>query len=338
MLLAIETSCDETAVSLFDYRAYLAGAAAADALIYEKISSQAEMHAAYGGVVPELAAREHLLSLPLLIEQASHILSEKENKAITAIAVTQGPGLKGCLLVGVSFAKSYALANSIPLIPVHHIEAHLLSALLSSKHYLDGQPSVALVVSGGHTELYSITGFREYRRIAKTLDDAAGEAFDKSATLLGLPYPGGPRLAALAKTSQADKRILAKYRVSEGVPHDESAFSFSGLKTDVCRVVAEAQHSPSTDWKADVAAACEIERLRAELGVSLAAAGCELLVPSTFHCTDNASMIAVCAAEQIRKFGEAAFDIAREPKLAQLAARPRFPLIELLQEPPCAFC
>ncbi|MCL4158335.1 UNVERIFIED_CONTAM: hypothetical protein GTU68_038559, partial [Idotea baltica] len=186
MLLAIESSCDETALSLVDSNDFH--------LIDELLASQVEFHKAYGGVVPELAAREHIKNLPLLLDELLRRNSVTA-KELTAVAVTNGPGLKGCLLVGVSFAKGLCQALGIPLLPVHHIEGHLFAANASSLQF----PYLSLVVSGGHSILVTVDGLSKYTLLTRTRDDAAGEAFDKIATLLGLPYPGGPALSNLAE-------------------------------------------------------------------------------------------------------------------------------------------
>lgn len=224
-LLGIESSCDDTGVAL---------ASIEDdgqiSIVAEALSSQVEMHKLYGGVVPELAAREHLRNLPLLIEEV--LASAKVGVGdLAAVGVTRGPGLKGCLLVGLNFAKALALAQGIPLIAVNHIEAHIFAAQLD--HPELEPPFLALVVSGGHTEIHLVKGLRDYQLIARTVDDAAGEAFDKSANLLGIGYPGGPALARLADSvDKSPFRLPRVMRQSEG-------FSFSGLKTAIAMLIKQ---------------------------------------------------------------------------------------------------
>lgn len=182
-ILGIETSCDETAVAVYD---------AGKGLLAHRIFSQVALHAKYGGVVPELASRDHIRKLLPLIEGALQDAGT-EPAALSAVAYTAGPGLIGALLVGATMAVGLGMAWRIPSIPVHHLEAHLLASLLEDD--APAFPFVALLVSGGHTMLVDVQGFGRYRILGQTLDDAAGEAFDKTAKLLGLPYPGGPELA-----------------------------------------------------------------------------------------------------------------------------------------------
>jgi N6-L-threonylcarbamoyladenine synthase len=224
-VLGIETSCDETGVALLrtvgDDQVKV---------VNEIVSSQVALHELYGGVVPELAAREHLKNLPILVDT---ILRRSGIGAadLGGVAVTRGPGLKGCLLMGCSFAKGISLAHNIPLIGVNHIEGHLLVPLLDNKDL--SFPYLALVVSGGHTEIVLVKGVGDYTIFARTLDDAAGEAFDKSAALIGFPYPGGPKLAAAADTVGSSRFSLPK------VMRESSDFSFSGLKTAIRMLVKE---------------------------------------------------------------------------------------------------
>jgi N6-L-threonylcarbamoyladenine synthase len=190
LILGIETSCDETGVALYD---------GTRGLLAHALFSQADLHAAYGGVVPELASRDHIRRLPPLalglLRQTDRRLSE-----LTAVAYTEGPGLAGALLVGAAYAHGLAYALGVPALSIHHLEAHLLSPLLS--HPAPEFPFVALLVSGGHTQLMHVAGVGAYELLGETLDDAAGEAFDKSAKLLGLGYPGGPALARLAASGR----------------------------------------------------------------------------------------------------------------------------------------
>ncbi|MCB0325002.1 MAG: tRNA (adenosine(37)-N6)-threonylcarbamoyltransferase complex transferase subunit TsaD, partial [Bdellovibrionales bacterium] len=231
MLLAIETSCDETAVAVLDVEPFLSGAPVGTYLKADLISSQAKLHQPYGGVVPELASRAHLINVPLMVEEALRLAGASLD-TVSAIAVTRGPGLKGCLLVGLCYAKALSHARGVPLLAVHHIEGHLLAGELLPPDERPQWPVLALVVSGGHTMLVLMRGLGDYTVIAKTRDDAAGEAFDKGATLLGLPYPGGPQLSARAKDGDP-----TRFKLPVGVADDPTSFSFSGLKTAVQRLI-----------------------------------------------------------------------------------------------------
>ncbi|MBN6743086.1 tRNA (adenosine(37)-N6)-threonylcarbamoyltransferase complex transferase subunit TsaD, partial [Acidithiobacillus sp. MC6.1] len=211
-ILGIESSCDETGLALYDRQRGLLG---------EVLFSQIAIHAPYGGVVPELASRDHVRRLPLLLNE---LLAQTGGQRPDAIAVTAGPGLIGALLVGVNFARGLAMGWDIPVIPVHHLEGHLLAPLLNG---VDPFPAVALLVSGGHTMLVEVRGIGDYVLLGETLDDAAGEAFDKAAKMLGLGYPGGPALAALAEGGDAQAFRLPRPLLDRpGLD-----FSFSGLKT-----------------------------------------------------------------------------------------------------------
>ncbi len=322
MLLAIETSCDETAVALFELSQPLApGVPYETVLLGEKLASQVTLHEAYGGVVPELAAREHLTALSPLVRT---LLEEHGTSfaSLRAVAVTSGPGLKGCLLVGYSYAKALAYELSIPLIPTHHIEGHIFAPELDDP---PAYPALALVVSGGHTMLVRVSGFRQYEILAVTRDDAAGEAFDKSATLLGLPYPGGPALSRQAEAGNPEA-----YSLPVGVAHDPMSFSFSGLKTAVHRCIqgiGNAIEKPEvlSNVAASVQAAivralvektltaCEMYSpesvivtggvaangfLRSRLKEELSPLGISLHVPPMKWCTDNAAMIGVVASKE----------------------------------------
>ncbi|MCB0320320.1 MAG: tRNA (adenosine(37)-N6)-threonylcarbamoyltransferase complex transferase subunit TsaD, partial [Bdellovibrionales bacterium] len=200
-VLGIETSCDETGIALFQGKR---SELSQGTLLAERVHSQTDTHQAYGGVVPELAAREHTKSLPVLtdlvLREAGINLSD-----IDLIGVTTGPGLKGCLLTGILFAQGLALRHEIPLGAVNHLEGHILSVILDNPeiHF----PFISLIVSGGHTELHYVSQVGDYALIARTSDDAAGEAFDKSANLLGIPYPGGAALAELADSFHGESRF-----------------------------------------------------------------------------------------------------------------------------------
>lgn len=251
LLLAIETSCDETAAAVVrDGRSILSNI----------VSSQVAIHAEYGGVVPEIASRKHLeMITPVVrqsLEQAGVSLEQ-----IEGIAVTRGPGLLGALLVGVSLAKSLSLACAVPLVGVHHIEGHLLAGFLEQPVVF---PFLALVVSGGHTHLYRVDGIGQYQTLGRTIDDAVGEAFDKSATLLGLGYPGGALIDRLAQTGDP---VAVKF--PRPLMHDGSLnFSFSGLKTAVLTHLKKLPQLPQGQELHDLCA-------------SFQAAVCEVLVKKT---------------------------------------------------------
>lgn len=220
LVLGVESSCDETGIALYDTE---------HGLLSHALHSQVEMHAEYGGVVPELASRDHIRRVLPLTE---HVLKEasKTLQDIDAIAYTQGPGLSGALLVGTSFAESLAFSLRIPTINVHHLEGHLLAPLLEDNP--PPFPFVALLVSGGHSQLMRVDGIGRYQLLGDTLDDAAGEAFDKTAKLLGLGYPGGPALAKLATQGKA------RFKLPRPLLHSgDLNFSFSGLKTSVLTLV-----------------------------------------------------------------------------------------------------
>lgn len=326
-LLAVETSCDETAVSILDIAAFSAHMPARDFLNCELISSQIKLHAPYGGVVPELAAREHIINLPILIKEAFD-QTGCQTTDIGAIAVTRGPGLKGCLLVGLSFCKALAYTLKVPLIPVNHLEGHLVAPWLTGEtiHF----PMLALVVSGGHTLLVYVASFGDYKVLAATRDDAAGEAFDKTATLLGLPYPGGPSLAKLAESGDS-----SRFRFPPSLPADTRSFSFSGLKTAIARTVKALDESGETQdpkVKADLAAGAQeaivrqlvsktVEtakelrphlvtlgggvaansHLRHRLNEELMKGRFRFLVPPPRWCTDNATMIGLAAVLKLER-------------------------------------
>jgi len=298
-ILGIETSCDETGVALFHPDR---------GLIADLVYTQAD-HAAYGGVVPELASRDHVRKLPGMLRE---LLDRAEMKAddIDAVAYTAGPGLAGALLVGASTGVALAAALDRPAIAVHHMEGHLLSPLLEDP--APEFPFVALLVSGGHTMLVAVAGFGRYRLLGETLDDAAGEAFDKTARLLGLGYPGGPEVARLAESGDPQRFEFPRPMINRpGLD-----FSFSGLKTHTRELIAR---SEATDF-ADIAAGFEQavaetlaikcrralektrmqrlvvaggvsanRRLRAELEARLPG---RVYYPSLRLCTDNGAMIA----------------------------------------------
>ncbi len=228
-VLGVESSCDETGLAVYDTEA---------GLLSHALYSQVDLHAEYGGVVPELASRDHIRRvIPLtqrVITEANISLDE-----IDAVAYTQGPGLSGALLVGTSFAVSLAMGMGKPALPVHHLEGHLLAPLLENNP--PDFPFVALLVSGGHTQLMRVDGIGEYTLLGDTLDDAAGEAFDKTAKLLGLGYPGGPLLAELAQSATVKEKD-ARYQLPQPMLNSgDLNFSFSGLKTAVLTLVNKYQ-------------------------------------------------------------------------------------------------
>jgi N6-L-threonylcarbamoyladenine synthase len=309
LVLGIETSCDETGVALYDSSSGLLGHA---------LFSQVAMHAEYGGVVPELASRDHVRRLlPLirqLLERCGRVLPD-----IDAIAYTQGPGLAGALLVGAAVAASLGYALKVPVVGLHHLEGHLLSPLLSSP--APTFPFIALLVSGGHTQLMRVDAVGHYRLLGETVDDAAGEAFDKTAKLLGLPYPGGPVLSQLAQSGNPGRFKLPRPMAASG----DLNFSFSGLKTAVLTLVRGAD--PDSQTRADIAASFQqaiVEVLVAKSASAVAGQGLEQLVvaggvganqalreamskkaeregfdvfyPPQDLCTDNGAMIAFAGA------------------------------------------
>jgi N6-L-threonylcarbamoyladenine synthase len=312
-ILGIESSCDETAAAIVcDGRAIRSSV----------VHSQAAAHAPYGGVVPEIAGRSHLQQILPVIDRALE-QAQVGLEQIDAIAVTTRPGLIGSLLVGVSAAKSLAYARGIPLVGVHHIEAHVYAATMEQP--VARYPCLALVVSGGHSALYRVESALELRLLGATLDDAAGETFDKVAYILGLGYPGGPNVARLAQQGNPHAIEFPRYRPRDQAPE----FSFSGIKTAVLYHVrgqdalAPTPPPDAIPDRADVAASFEQavvdvlvdvtlrtarrerlhsilvaggvacnRRLRAEFARRAAAEAVEVVFPSPAYCTDNAAMIA----------------------------------------------
>jgi len=239
IVLGIETSCDETAVALYSSR---------HGVLAHEIYSQVKLHADYGGVVPELASRDHVRkTLPLLkkLLQSANVLPDD----IDGVAYTKGPGLVGALMVGAAIGRSLSFAWNVPCIGVHHMEGHLMAALLEKP--APNYPFVALLVSGGHTMLIEVTEFGRYRMLGESVDDAVGEAFDKTAKLLGLPYPGGPALAQLAEQGVPGRFNFPRPMLDRpGLD-----FSFSGLKTAAMLAIREANNDAQT--RADIACAFE---------------------------------------------------------------------------------
>ncbi len=336
-ILGIETSCDETAVAVL---------APDGQILAELVASQIEDHAPYGGVVPEIAARAHLALLPGMVAEALR-QAEVTAETLGAVAATAGPGLIGGLIVGSNFAKGMALAANLPYLAINHLEAHALTARLPMPGVTTPEfPYLLLLVSGGHCQLLAVDGVGQYRRLGATRDDALGEAFDKVAKLLGLPYPGGPALERLA--AAGDPMRIALPRPMLGRPGCD--FSFSGLKTAVAQLVAaQGSERLAGDFAADVAAGFQAsvlavlaDRLAAALammpeatavvaagGVAanqairamLAAVahrhGRPLIAPPLRLCTDNAVMVAWAAIERLRHGGGDALDAP---------CRPRWPL------------
>jgi N6-L-threonylcarbamoyladenine synthase len=331
-VLAIETSCDETAVAVLD---------AARGLLAHEVYSQIDLHQAYGGVVPELASRDHVGRLLPMIERVLAAAGAPA-ASIDGVAFTAGPGLIGALLTGAALGRSLAFAWGVPAIGVHHLEGHLLAPTLEPDP--PPLPHLALLVSGGHTMLIEVEGVGRYQVLGETRDDAAGEAFDKSAKLLGLPYPGGPQLARLAESGRADALALPRPMLDR--PGLE--FSFSGLKTAV-RLAAQAEAPlPPADIAASVQAAIvdtlvgkalraldqtghralvvtggvsANRRLRAALDAGASRRGARVYYPRLEFCTDNAAMIAVAGLARL---------VAGEHEPLAIRARAQWPLASLL--------
>jgi N6-L-threonylcarbamoyladenine synthase len=338
LILGIETSCDETGVALYD---------TAGGLLGEALHSQADLHALYGGVVPELASRDHVRRLlPLtasVLERAGRRVED-----IDLVAYTQGPGLGGALLVGASVATGIGLSLGKPVVGIHHLEGHLLSPLLAQPR--PAFPFIALLVSGGHTQLMRVDGVGRYALLGETQDDAAGEAFDKTATLLGLGYPGGPALAKLAERGNPKRFDFPRPMISG----DSLDFSFSGLKTAVLTRI-RGLHAIDDATRADLAASFQAAivdvlaakcmnalrreglqtlvvaggvganaKLRERLQSEAAQRGAQVHFPPLALCTDNGAMIAFAAA---LKYGEGGaqpstdFPIHPRWDLAQAAAQ-----------------
>lgn len=332
-VLGIETSCDETGIAIYDGEA---------GLLANQLYSQVKLHADYGGVVPELASRDHVRKTIPLIQEA---LKEAglTAKDIDGVAYTAGPGLVGALLVGATIGRSLAFAWDVPAVPVHHMEGHLLAPMLEDNP--PDFPFVALLVSGGHTQLISVTGIGKYELLGESIDDAAGEAFDKTAKLLGLDYPGGPMLSKMAQQG-TEGRFTFPRPMTDRPGLD---FSFSGLKTFAANTVRANDDSPQTH--ADIARAFEdavvdtlaikckraLEQtgfkrlvmaggvsanrtLRAKLGEMMTKRGGEVFYARPEFCTDNGAMIAY--AGMVRLQTGATQDLS-------VSVRPRWPLAEL---------
>ncbi|MBZ7671202.1 tRNA (adenosine(37)-N6)-threonylcarbamoyltransferase complex transferase subunit TsaD [Klebsiella grimontii] len=332
-VLGIETSCDETGIAIYDDE---------KGLLANQLYSQVKLHADYGGVVPELASRDHVRKTVPLIQAA---LKEAglTAKDIDAVAYTAGPGLVGALLVGATVGRSLAFAWNVPAIPVHHMEGHLLAPMLEDNP--PQYPFVALLVSGGHTQMISVTGIGQYELLGESIDDAAGEAFDKTAKLLGLDYPGGPMLSKMASQG-TEGRFVFPRPMTDRPGLD---FSFSGLKTFAANTIRS--NGDDVQTRADIARAFEdavvdtlmikcrraLEQtgfkrlvmaggvsanrtLRAKLAEMMQKRGGEVFYARPEFCTDNGAMIAYAGMVRLRSGAKAELGVT---------VRPRWPLAEL---------
>jgi N6-L-threonylcarbamoyladenine synthase len=337
-VLGIETSCDETGLAVYDTER---------GLLAHALHSQVALHEVYGGVVPELASRDHVRRV---VPLARRVLAAAGTtlEDLDGIAFTQGPGLAGALLVGASVAQALGFALQKPVVGVHHLEGHLLSPLLAQPR--PEFPFVALLVSGGHSQLFDVAGVGRYRLLGDTLDDAAGEAFDKTATLLGLPYPGGPALAQLAETGTDGAATLPRPMLDSG----NLDMSFSGLKTavltlvrrdaaagrldaarraDIARefqhaivdvLVAKSQAALAATGRRDLVVAGGVganRELRARLALAVERRGGRVYFPGLEFCTDNGAMIALVGALRLPGVGpgDGAFSVRPRWDLASLA-------------------
>ena len=335
-VLGIETSCDETGVAIYH---------AKQGLINHILHSQVEMHSEYGGVVPELASRDHIRKLVPLIKQSLQE-SGLSSADINGIAYTAGPGLMGALLVGAATARSLAWAWEIPAVAVHHMEGHLLAPMLEENP--PAFPFVALLISGGHTLLVKVEGIGHYQLLGESLDDAAGEAFDKTAKMLGLGYPGGPKLSALAEHGTPQIKFPRPMTDRPGLD-----FSFSGLKTFTLNTFNASELDPikTEQNKANIAAGFQqavaetlsikckralqqtgLKRLVVAGGVSAnqqirtsltemtAKEQAQIYFPRLEFCTDNGAMIAYAGCQRL---------MAGQQQGLEIFARPRWPISEL---------
>jgi len=341
LILGFESSCDETGVALVELPEQ-----GAPTLLAHALHSQVTMHEAYGGVVPELASRDHVRRvLPL----ARQVMAEsgRSLEQLDLVAFTRGPGLAGALLVGSATANALAVALGKPVLGVHHLEGHLLSPFLSAD--APEFPFVALLVSGGHTQLMRVDGVGEYELLGETIDDAAGEAFDKSAKLLGLGYPGGPQLARLAEFGDAKAFALPRPLLHSG----DLDFSFAGLKTAVRVQVGKLSANICEQDRANVAASTQAaivdvlaakslaalkqtglkrlvvaggvganRSLREQLNAQCAKRGVRVHYPELHLCTDNGAMIALAAAMRV------AAGRAKPQPAGAFDVQPRWPLAE----------
>lgn len=323
-VLGIESSCDETAAAIVE------GCQVRSSVV----ATQAEMHRQWGGVVPEMASRAHVESILPVLEQALKD-ANLEWREIDGIAVTHQPGLMGALAVGLSAAKAIAWKYQIPMVGVHHLEGHLMSVLADRAEPVP-MPHLALIASGGHTELVLVRDWGDYSLVAQTIDDAAGEALDKGARLMGLGYPGGYQIQEHAKQVSS-----SRYKLPIGVPDEDAAWSFSGLKTAVLRLVEKegsAINVPEAAFALQEAVVEALQRkvaralethsvgalslvggvaanvaLRTALARLCSARGIDFLVPEPRFCTDNAAMIALAGARRLNLGEHAGFDLDAAP-------------------------
>ncbi len=330
LILAIESSCDETAASVVKN---------GREILSNVISSQIELHKLYGGVVPEIASRKHIEKINQVIEQALADAGVTLD-ALDAIGVTYGPGLVGALLVGVAEAKAIAYAKKLPLVGVHHIEGHVSANYIE---HLDLEPPfLCLIVSGGHTHLVIVKDYGEFEILGRTRDDAAGEAFDKVARAIGLGYPGGPKIDKLSKEGNGDAIVFPRAKI-EGSPYD---FSFSGVKSAVLNYLNHAKMTGEEVNRADLAASFQkavvdvlVEHamqaaedynirkiaiaggvasnqgLRSAMEKACAEKGYDFYRPSPIFCTDNAAMIGVAAYYEYKKGTRHGWDLNAVPNL-----------------------
>ena len=344
LILGIESSCDETGVALYDAPQDGGRPSGGGRLLAHAVHSQIEMHEAYGGVVPELASRDHVRRLVPLSRQVIE-RAGRQIRDIGAVAYTEGPGLAGALLAGAAFARSLAQALGVPAIGIHHLEGHLLSPLLSAR--APQFPFVALLVSGGHTQLMRVAKVGRYELLGETQDDAAGEAFDKTAQLLGLGYPGGPALSKLAESGKPGRYRLPRPMIASG----DLEFSFSGLKTAVLTLIRNENPVSHADLaRAFVDATVQVlvakctlamlqtgltrlvvaggvganKQLRAALDEQSRREGFDVYYPEPELCTDNGAMIAFAAALRLQAgktaaTAERAFSVRPRWDLATLA-------------------
>ncbi|MEE4191431.1 MAG: tRNA (adenosine(37)-N6)-threonylcarbamoyltransferase complex transferase subunit TsaD [Halieaceae bacterium] len=334
-VLGLETSCDETGIALYDSE---------QGLLADALYSQVEVHREYGGVVPELASRDHVRKTLPLVQQ---VLAEAGCERPDAVAYTAGPGLVGALMVGATLARSLALGWGVPVLGVHHMEGHLLAPMLETQR--PDYPFVALLVSGGHTQLVRVDGIGLYKMLGESVDDAAGEAFDKTAKMLGEPYPGGPHVARLAESGDPARYDFPRPMTAKpGLD-----FSFSGLKTPPLTTLEAAGGRGQVDEQTRADIACAFQQavvdtlvikcrraleqegldtlviaggvsankeLRRQLKETLETLGGQVFYPGLRYCTDNGAMIAYAGCQRL---------LAGERDPAEAAVRPRWPLDEL---------
>jgi N6-L-threonylcarbamoyladenine synthase len=336
-VLGIETSCDETGIALYDSE---------QGLLADALYSQVAVHEEYGGVVPELASRDHVRKVLPLVKQ---VMAEAKcvPETLDGLAYTAGPGLVGALMVGATLAKGLAWGWNVPALGVHHMEGHLLAPMLEEDR--PEYPFVALLVSGGHTQLVRVDGIGCYRQLGESLDDAAGEAFDKVAKMLGLPYPGGPHVAKLAERGRRGRFEFPRPMVNRpGLD-----FSFSGLKTFTLNTLEDngGREDADEQTRADIAWAFQDAvidtlvikcrralkqeqmetlviaggvsantRLRERLRAALDKAGSRVYYPAPRYCTDNGAMIAYAGCQRL---------LAGDRDADELQVRPRWPMEEL---------